>query len=237
MIQAKQYRAVIFDLDGTLLNTSRGVFSSVLYMAEKMGYPKPEPEVLRTFIGPPIRDSVKRVWGVDDDAAVRAHRFFQEAYIGGDALKTDQYPGMTDLLRALRNRGIRIGVATLKPDEQARRVLGYTGIAPFIDHVCGTDITGMGSKESRIRDCLETFGIPAEESVEIGDTLYDAEGAHAAGADFLAVLYGFGPDTVEEWESAGPVFCAKDTDEIRNSPLGEERDEVRRRTIVSNSME
>ena len=220
MAEKKHYKAVLFDLDGTLLNTSRGVFNSVLYMAEKMGFSKPDPECLRTFIGPPIRDSVKRVWGTDDEAAVKAHHYFQEAYIGGESLNTDHYPGMMELLKELKKAGIRIGVATLKPGAQAKEVLAHCGIAPYIDHICGTDSTGIGSKESRIRNCLDAFGIPAEDSVEIGDTEFDAVGAHAAGSDFMAVLYGFGPRTEKEWERMDPVCCAKNPDDIRRYLLG-----------------
>ena len=109
----KKYRAVLLDLDGTLMDTSEGIFSSIRHATDVLGLPYPDPVTLKTFIGPPIVSSMERVYGMSHEEALHANEIFQEAYRGGDVMNAHCYEGIMDLLRRLRERGAKVGVATL----------------------------------------------------------------------------------------------------------------------------
>ena len=115
----KTYRGVIFDLDGTLLDTSEGVFASVRHTVEALGKPALDEATLRTFIGPPVKLSLIRLYGLDEDAANHATEIFRTQYKDHDLLKAEPYAGIKDLIRALRAQGCKIGVATLKREDYA----------------------------------------------------------------------------------------------------------------------
>ena len=114
----KKYRAVLLDLDGTLMDTSEGIFSSIRHATDVLGLPYPDPVTLKTFIGPPIVSSMGRVYGMSHEEALHANEIFQEAYRGGDVMKAHCYEGIMDLLRRLRERGAKVGVVTY--DRRAR---------------------------------------------------------------------------------------------------------------------
>ena len=101
----KTYRGVIFDLDGTLLDTSEGVFASVRHTVEALGKPALDEATLRTFIGPPVKLSLIRLYGLDEDAANHATEIFRTQYKDHDLLKAEPYAGIKDLIRALRAQG------------------------------------------------------------------------------------------------------------------------------------
>lgn len=212
---SKKYRAVLLDLDGTLMDTSEGIFSSIRHATDVMHLPYPDPETLNTFIGPPIVKSMERVYGMPHEEALRANEAFQEAYRGGDVMKAHCYPGIMGLLRWLRGRGVKVGVATLKPIKNARGLLEKNGITEFCDYVSGSDMNGKMTKQDVIRLCISHLGVSPEETVHIGDTDYDAEGAADEGVDFIAVCYGFGPSDKEYWERFNPVAVVDSADEIR----------------------
>ena len=121
----KTYRGVIFDLDGTLLDTSEGVFASVRHTVEALGKPALDEATLRTFIGPPVKLSLIRLYGLDEDAANHATEIFRTQYKDHDLLKAEPYAGIKDLIRALRAQGCKIGVATLKREDYALTLLEH----------------------------------------------------------------------------------------------------------------
>lgn len=210
----KKYRAVLLDLDGTLMDTSEGIFSSIRHATDVLGLPYPDPVTLKTFIGPPIVSSMERVYGMSHEEALHANEIFQEAYRGGDVMKAHCYEGIMDLLRRLRQRGAKVGVATLKPIKNARGLLEKNGITALCDYVSGSDMNGKMTKTDVIRLCLEHLGVSPEETVHIGDTDYDAEGAAEAGTDFIAVCFGFGPREDGYWEKYHPAAIVHSAEEI-----------------------
>ena len=211
----RKYSAVLLDLDGTLMDTSEGIFSSIRHATEVLSLPYPDPATLRTFIGPPIVSSMERVYGMSHEEALHANDIFQEAYRGGDVMKARCYDGIMDLLRWLRARDIKVGVATLKPIKNARGLLEKNGITELCGYVSGSDMNGKMTKLDVINLCLEHLQVKPSETIHIGDTDYDAEGAAEAGVDFLAVCYGFGPGEREYWEKFHPAAIADSVADIR----------------------
>ncbi len=185
-------RLAIFDLDGTLLDTSPGILESVRYAAEKLGYPPLPQEQLLTFIGPPLKDSFMRCWGCDEEEAERLTAAYREHYRGGALLYAEPYEGIAGVLGALRQAGMQLAVATNKPQAFSERILRHFELDRCFHVIHGADFEGHLTKADLIRLCAADLGTAPGDCVMVGDTAHDARGAEEAGVPFLAVTYGFG---------------------------------------------
>lgn len=223
----RPYRAILFDLDGTLLDTAEGILSSVCHTTEAMGYAPLTEDVIRTFIGPPIFHSLKRIYHLDDAEAARATEVYREYYKTHDLFKARPYDGILTLLGRLRDQGFLIGVATLKREDYALTILEHFGITPCCDAICGSDYASKMTKADVVRRCLKKLGCSAEEAVLIGDTSSDGNGAREAGVDLIAVTYGFGPTDEAGWTPFSPVFVAESADAIGSFLLSRPQEEIR----------
>ena len=206
-------QAVIFDLDGTLLDTSESIVECASYAADTLGCPPLPREQLLGFIGPPLNVAFPRYFGLDNKKTEEAVRLFRRHYQDGAIYHARPYEGIFSLCETLRNRGIRMAVATNKLEPMARRLLAHFDLARYLDPICGSVPEGSRSKADCIRLCLEEFRLSPEQAVLIGDTEYDAEGAKGVGTPFLAVTYGFGFRSPED--TAGRSFFG-----TADSPMG-----------------
>lgn len=210
------YKAVIFDLDGTLLDTSAGVLKSVDYTIDKMGYSPLKNEVKRTFIGPPIKKSLMKQYGLSEEEADRATEIFRDRYKNHDLFLAKAYEGIYDLLKALRANGYKIGVATLKREDYAIEILEHFNIAEHCDVICGSDFASKMTKKDVLMRCESLMGLAfSNEGILIGDTTSDAVGAFEAGVDFMAVTFGFGFRTDGDVKEHPHVFTADTVQDIR----------------------
>ena len=190
----KTYTTVLFDLDGTLIDTSEGVIGSVLYTLDALGYPKGAFRDYLPFLGPPLSYGFGTVCGIAESDVPRAIKVFRERYIGEEwYLRSAVYPGIPELLASLRRAGRRIAVTTSKLQDAAEKVLKKLGLYDCFDLVVGSsDAPERSTKEGVIRCALGTLATSPEGAVLIGDRVYDAEGARAVGVDCVAALWGFG---------------------------------------------
>ncbi len=184
--------SVVFDLDGTLLDTSEGVISSVKKMLERCGLPEATDEQLRGFIGPPINKRLIQLYGISEEDAFSYMNIFRDEYIRGDLYKAVIYPGMAETLRRLREDGLRIGVATYKREDQATALLAHCGLAPLFDVIHGADADAKLTKADVLALTVKELGFHAENTAMVGDSTNDAVGAAGAGTPFIGVTYGFG---------------------------------------------
>lgn len=183
---------VIFDLDGTLLDTSEGILLSVEHTVRELGYGELTQEQKLSFIGPPVQVSLKRLYGLSDEEAQRGAGVFREFYKEKALLKAVPYDGIYDLCSALRDRDIRMAVATYKREDYALKLLKHYDFDRYCDPMHGADNNNVLKKEDIIMMCVDEMGARKEECVLIGDTDNDAKGAMEAGIPFIAVTYGFG---------------------------------------------
>lgn len=204
----KKWRAILFDLDGTLMNTAEGILASIRYTTEVMGYKPMSDDQMRTFIGPPVRSSLKSYYQLTDEEADQANEIFRNRYKDHDLLLASPYEGIMELLKKLKEEGYLVGVATLKREDYAIRLLEHYHISDYCDTICGGDFACKFGKDDVLRLCLERLQLTADEVILIGDTASDGNGAHDMQIDFLAVTFGFGPKTVKDWERFHPVFVA-----------------------------
>ena len=190
----KRCTTVLFDLDGTLIDTSDGVIGSALYTLEKLGYPTGTPEDYLPFLGPPLSYGFGVVCGVKPSDVPRAIEIFRARYIGEEwFLRSTVYPGIPELLAALRGDGYRIAVTTSKLQLAAEKTLSRFGLFDLFDLVVGSAETdGRKTKAGVLRYALKTLGADPRDAVLVGDRYFDAEGAAAEGVGCIAALWGFG---------------------------------------------
>ena len=211
-----KFKAVLFDLDGTLLDTSEGVLASVQHTISTLNYPQLSHEELLTFIGPPVRKKMQDIYHISDEEAAYAMNIFRTNYGDENLLKAVSYDGMSDLLNFLNDHGIKVGVATYKREDMAKRVLEHCCLAHFFSSICGSDTEGKLTKAQVVEKCLTELEITnPSEAIMIGDSDNDAIGASLIGLSFIGVTYGFGfknDSDVSEYEHIG---SASDVHELK----------------------
>lgn len=193
-----KYELVIFDVDGTLLDTSEGVLSSVKYTIERFGFDMPDDKQLRTFIGPPIQRSFADTFGVSGDIIQEMTAVFRDRYKGDDLIKAVPYEGIYECFDSLESNGIKTAIATYKRDDYAQRIMKHFHFDDHTKIIHGADDKNKLSKSDIIEICINESGIPKEKVLMVGDTDNDATGAEGIGVDFLAVTFGFGFKPGEE---------------------------------------
>lgn len=182
----KKY-GVIFDFDGTLADTSKGVLDSVEYALEKVGAPSFDRRVLRGFIGPSLYESFQAITGLSPEDAVRAIDFYRSYYQPKGIYECHLYPGMKELLKELSDKGIPLAVASSKPQVSLDVVVKYLGIEDFFDKIVGAELSVKSSDKLTLvkRAALES------NNVMTGDAVFDIRAARQAGFTSVAVTYGF----------------------------------------------
>lgn len=193
-----KYELVIFDVDGTLLDTSEGVLSSVKYTIERFGFDMPDDKQLRTFIGPPIQRSFADTFGLSGDIIQEMTAVFRDRYKGDDLIKALPYEGIYECFDSLESNGIKTAIATYKRDDYAQRIMKHFHFDDHTKIIHGADDNNKLSKSDIIEICINESGIPKEKVLMVGDTDNDATGAEGIGVDFLAVTFGFGFKPGEE---------------------------------------
>lgn len=183
---------VIFDLDGTLLDTREGVIESVKYAARMLGYKELPYETMLSFVGPPIQNSFMNYYGCNQEAAQKAANIFRDYYKNTALLLAEPYEGIYDLCRILKENGIKMSVATYKREDYALTLLRHFDFHKYCAPMHGADNNNVLKKEDIVRMCQEEMGATRKDSVLIGDTDNDAKGAVKADTPFIAVTYGFG---------------------------------------------
>ena len=183
---------ILFDIDGTLLDTAPGVMEAARFAIGEMGFAALPDEVLRRFVGPPPVESYQKFCGATEEQAHRAAVFHRQYGREKGLYASRPYPGMARLLEELEESGARLGVATLKAQDVAERILEYHGFKARFGAIVGVDATETRTKRRTIELALEQLGSRASEAVLIGDIEYDREGASQAGVAFLGVDWGYG---------------------------------------------
>jgi phosphoglycolate phosphatase len=187
------HNTVIFDMDGTLINTSKGIFATANYTMKALGFEELPESQLRKFVGPPLPSCFRIACGLDENLIESACDIYRDEYIKGNMYLGDVYPGIESLLDTLTQKGITLGVATLKTEEMAINILKEKGLFSYFSSIKGADINDKLTKAQIIRNVLDALNISDYATVMmVGDTPHDGDGAVAVGVDFLGVDWGFG---------------------------------------------
>lgn len=144
----KKYSAILFDVDGTLLDTSEGIIKSVEYTVDNLNLRPLSEEEKKSFIGPKIFDSLKNVYPELSESEVKdAAKIFRDRYSTVDLLKAKPYDGVTELLKKLKKNNYLVGIATYKREDYALEIVKYFEIADYCDCIEGSDFDGKLTKQ------------------------------------------------------------------------------------------
>lgn len=198
-------KAVLFDLDGTLVDSREGITKSVQYALKKYGIEVENLESLYPFIGPPLIDSFQRYYGFSKEQAAEACAVYRERYAPIGILECSLFPGVEECIRRLKGEGYLIGLASSKPEVFCQKILEHFGLREFFDVVVGATLDRrIDTKEQVLNEVMRRWSsLPKSEMCLIGDTLFDVEGANLVQIPCVAVSFGFG--NVDEMLAAGAV--------------------------------
>ena len=198
-------QTLLFDFDGTLFDTGTGVMRSAQYALERLGAAPLDEATLRKFVGPPLDESFIEFCGFTPEKARQAVLLYRERYQPTGIWECEPYPGMPEMLDAVRDAGFQIAVCTSKPTTMTVRILERYALAEKFDFICGSELDGTRSKKFEVvQACLEHFGITDPETVRmIGDRKYDILGAGKCGVKTIGVSFGYSePGELEEYGAA-----------------------------------
>ncbi len=208
-------RLVLFDLDGTLVDSTPGIWASVRAAAAALGLPEPTPEQLRGMVGPPLQDGFALVLGVPPDDVPRAVAAYRAHYSAGALLDATAYPGVPELLTVLVDAGATLAVATSKPEPFAVRLLAHAGLLPSFASVHGATFDGTVRHKDQVVAAALAAHPDGERPVLVGDRAHDVLGAAAHGLPCIGA--GWGPAPPGELADAGAAVVAATPAEVRTA--------------------
>lgn len=210
-----EVRGVLFDFDGTLIDSGPGIEKTLRKTAQEIGLPQPNEATMRRFIGPPLVHSFIRGYGLDEEEAEKAAKLYREILARDDAYKDAYfYPGILDLVRDLRKAGMKTAIASAKRTPMIEKTLEYFSCRDLFDEVCGAPATGeIANKPEITKKALGRIGGPP--AVLVGDSDYDAAAASAAKIPLIAVLWGYGFADAQSAQQYDPQYIAPTVEDLR----------------------
>lgn len=210
------YRYLLFDLDGTLTDSSEGICKSIQYSLGKIGIQEDDLQKLEVFIGPPLRYSFKEYYGLEGELAEQAIAFYRERYTEVGKYENRPYPGIREMLIHLKAAGAVLAVASSKPELYVEDILRHFDLYELFDYVVGSDLEGKReTKTAVIREAMERMQVTREEQkgvLMVGDRHFDIDGAKELSLDSLGVYYGFAKSG--ELKAAGADYVVHTVDEL-----------------------
>ncbi len=203
----------LFDLDGTLIDSERGILACVRHALTQMHVPLPEPAALRQWIGPPLHGSFAPLLDFDESRINAAIAHYHERFQSTGWHEFNVYPDVGTVIARLHRAGHQLAVVTSKPRAHAAPIVASLPFAAAFSRLYGPEPGRKHSeKATMIAAALTDFGASAAAAVMIGDRSFDIEGAVANGVRGIGVLWGFGERS--ELQEAGASAIATTPDEL-----------------------
>ena len=211
------YRACIFDLDGTLTDTLESLTYSVNETMKELGLPEITSEQCREFVGNGAKVLIEKTLKASGDEDLsrfdEAFAAYQRIFDKCCTYRVKPYPGIPEMLGAMKERGLRLGVLSNKPNRQAVHVVEEIFGKGVFDHIQGQkDGVPRKPDPTAVLSIAGEFGVSPAETLYIGDSEVDGATGKAAGMDTILVSWGFRSRDV--LEAAEPLCIADTTDEI-----------------------
>ena len=204
-------KTILFDLDGTLTDSGEGIINCAILALEHFGCPIPSREELRVFVGPPLHETFIR-FGVPEDKAEEAIAVYRSRYIPIGKYENTPYPGIREMLQALKAEGHTLYVATSKPEGMSVDILKHFDLDHYFDRICGASMDASRRDKEAVIEYLIKQTDKAEHMVMVGDTKFDVIGAKKHNIPCIGVSWGYG--TVEDMEQAGASSIAHSIQEL-----------------------
>jgi phosphoglycolate phosphatase len=205
-------RLVLFDLDGTLVDSTPGIAASVRAATALLGMPEPTPAQLRAMVGPPLQEGFAVALGLRGAEVDRAVAAYRAHYGAGAVLDVTVHDGIRELLATLRRDGALLAVATSKPRPFAVRVLTHTGLLRAFASVHGATFDGAVRHKDQVVGLALAAHPDGRAPVLVGDRAQDVLGAAAHGLPCIGA--GWGPADDGELAGAGAAVVAGSPGEV-----------------------
>lgn len=205
---------IFFDLDGTIVDSAPGIIESVKYALSYFNIEEKDEEKLNLFIGPPLFDAFSRYYNMNKEDADKAVEKYRENYNGNKALeKFIVYDCVENMLKALKEKGKTICLATAKPLQYAEIILDKAGLLKYFDVVNGASFDeSKRTKTAVIADTINTNKFEKHRILMVGDRENDVKGAKNNEIEVLGVTYGYGD--YKELSDAGCKYIVSSPDEV-----------------------
>ena len=201
---------VLFDLDGTLTDPKEGITKSVQFALRQQGIREPNLDRLEPFIGPPLHDSFMDFYDMTQEQADMAVADYRKRFAPVGIFENKVYPGIPQMLAHLKEAGIRLAVASSKPEKFVVQILEHFKLASYFDVVVGSGMDGsLGTKEEVVEEALRRLEGQVKKGMGamVGDRKYDIYGGKEHGLTTVGVSFGYAGKG--ELEAAGADYFAR----------------------------
>lgn len=210
-------RYFIFDLDGTLIDSTKAIIAALRGMERELGLEGLPVETLRAFLGPPLRQSLSEHYHVPLSGVEPLEESYRRCYMEAGVGETVIFDGVCDALGHIRAHGGYVGIATLKQHTLAAEVLRATPLGGLADYAALNTGSGVGDKAALIRECIDKLGCKdLGEAVMFGDSPYDGRAAAEVGIAFVPLACGAGFEKAGSLEGLKYLYAAQSPLEMRN---------------------
>ncbi|GAA2075798.1 HAD family hydrolase [Pseudolysinimonas kribbensis] len=210
-----RFSCVLWDLDGTIVDSAPGITSTLAWTFEQLGMPVPTAAQMLVWVGPPLLDSFRELAGLPEDEARAALAVYRERYRTIGVFDATVYAGVDALLGELHAAGVPLSLATSKPESLARAILEHEGLLGELDVITGASEDERRSAKADVvalaLQRLRERGFDVSAPVLVGDREHDIEGAAVHGVPTIFAAWGYGSLA----ESAGAIAIARDPAELR----------------------
>lgn len=207
-------KLIIFGFEGTIADTSPGTLYCFNTTASAMGYSPVDRDALQKIIGATLEQGFEILYGMKDDEIQYAVNNYSKLYSQKGEEMMMMYDGIESSLSKLKKDGYKLAIATQQNKRYTADMLKtYHDIGNLFDIVCATDVGSNLNKCDLIMQACNGLGISVQDSVLVGDSYVDAEGARRVGMDFAAVIYGVGfksKEEVEGYNCVAYLYSAED---------------------------
>jgi len=227
----KEY--LLFDLDGTLTDPKTGITTCVQYALKSFGIDEPDLDKLEPFIGPPLRDSFMKFYGLTAEQAEEAVAKYRERFSDTGIFENEIYAGVPQMLKTLKDKGLHLAVASSKPKVYVDKILEHFDIAKYFQVVVGSELDGTReNKNEVVMEALrQLFGdkpVEPDKVYMIGDRKYDVDGARALHVESVGVSYGYG--SLEELKEARADYIVQTVGELQRFLLRDVESQAKEQT-------
>ncbi|CAN5168726.1 HAD family hydrolase [soil metagenome] len=209
-----RFSCILFDLDGTIMDSAPGITATLAYTFGKLGLPIPSPAELVAYVGPPILDSFRDRAGFSTAEAERALDIYRPEYLRKGVFDATVYPGVADVLRHIHESGVPLSLATSKPEKPATLILEHYDLVKYFDVITGASEDEVRSaKADVVAEALKrltAIGADISRPVMVGDRSHDVHGAAAHDVPTIFVRWGYG----NRAEEVGIIGVANDAAEL-----------------------
>ncbi|WP_258137845.1 MULTISPECIES: HAD hydrolase-like protein [unclassified Arthrobacter] len=214
--------SVLFDLDGTLVDPAGSITSGIRHALVAHDVADPGEEAVEALVGPPLQIGLRTLDGVTDENIDQIIAAYRARYAAVGMAASRVYPGLRELLAALRAAGIYVAVTTAKPEPIARDLIAKQGLDSSLDAIFGnaSEHGSLGSSKTHIvRAALQAGELDPARTVVVGDRYYDLDAARENSVASIGVSWGFA--LPNELDAADHL--ADSVPELAVLLLGEER--------------